>query len=46
MPYISLPFGLIRNEKKIKLDLPKNYKASQYIRRLPYIKNKDSNFKN
>ena len=46
MSYISLPFGLVRKEKKIKLDLLKNYEASQYIRRLPYIRNEDPNFKN
>ena len=46
MSYISLRFGLIRKEKKIKLDLPKNYGASQYIRRLPCIRNEDPNFKN
>ena len=43
--YISLPFGLVRKKKKIKLDLLKNYEASQYIRRLPYIRNEDPNFK-
>ena len=46
MSYISLPFGLVRKEKKIKLDLPKKYKANQCIRRLPYIWNEDPNFKN
>ena len=46
MSYVSLPFGLVRKEKKIKLDLPTNYRASQYIRRLPYIRNEDPNFKN
>ena len=46
MSYISLRFGLIRKEKKIKVDLPKNYGASQYIRRLMYIRNEDPNFKN
>ena len=44
--YISLPFGLVRKEKKIKFDLPKNYGASHYIRRLPYIRNEDPNIKN
>ena len=44
--YISLPFRLVRKEMKIKLDLPKNYGSSQYIRRLPYIRNEDPNFKN
>ena len=46
MSYISLLFGLVRKEKKIKLDLPKSYRASQYIKRLPYIRNKDLNFQN
>ena len=43
---ISLPFGLVRKEKKTKLDLPKKYGAIQYIRRLPYIRNEDPSFKN
>ena len=34
MSYLSLPFGLIRKEEEIKLDLSKNYGASQYIKRL------------
>ena len=46
MSYISLLFDLVRKEKKITLDLPKSYGASQYIRRLPYIRNEDPNFKN
>ena len=46
MFYISLPFSLVRKEKKIKLDLPKNYRGRQYIRRLSYIRNDDPNFKN
>ena len=46
MSYISLSFGLVRKEKKIKLDLPKNYGTSQYIKRLPYIRNEDPNFQN
>ena len=33
-------------KKKIKLDLPKNYGTSQYIQRLPYIRNEDPNFQN
>ena len=45
MSYISLPFGLVRKEKKITLDLPKNYGASQYIKRLSYIRNEDPIFK-
>ena len=46
MSYLSLPFGLIRKEEKIKLDLPKNYGASQYIKRLPYISREDRSFQN
>ena len=45
MSYISLPFSLVRKEK-IKLDLPKNYSASQYIKKLPYISKKDPNIQN
>ena len=46
MSYLSLPLGLIRKEEKIKLDLPKNYGASQYIKRLPYILREDPSFQN
>ena len=46
MSYLSLPFSLIRKEEKIKLDLPKNYGASQYIKRLPYISREDTSFQN
>ena len=46
MSYLSLPFSLIRKEEKIKLDLPKNYGASQYIKRLPYISREDPSFQN
>ena len=43
---LSLPFGLIQKDKQIKLNLPKNCATSQYIKRLPYIENKDANFQN
>ena len=46
MSYFSLPFGLIRKEEKFRLDLPKNYGASQYIKRLPYISREDPSFQN
>ena len=36
----------LEKNKKIKLDLPKSYGASQYIIRLPYIRNEDPNFQN
>ena len=46
MSYVSLPFGLVNKEKKLKFDLPKTYTASQYIKHLPYIDNEDPNFQN
>ena len=46
MSYLSLPFGLIRKEEKVKLDLPRNYGASQYIKSLPYISREDPSFQN
>ena len=46
MSYLSLNFGLIRKEENIKVDLPKNYGASQYIKRLPYISREDPNLQN
>ena len=46
MSDLSLPFGLIRKEEKFRLDLPKNYGASQYIKRLPYISREDPSFQN
>ena len=39
MSHIQLPYGLVRKSKKIKLKMPKNYGASQYIARLPYLHN-------
>ena len=48
MSHIQLPYGLIRkNVKKMKLKLPRNHAASQYIARLPYLDNaKDPKFQN
>ena len=44
MSYISLPFGLVRKEKK--LDLAKNYGKLPCIKTLPYIRNEDPSFQN
>ena len=41
MSYVQLPYGLIRKDKKIKLDLPKNYGVSQYIKKSPYLDNRN-----
>ena len=40
MSYIQLPYGLVRNEKQLQFNLPRNYEESQYIKRLPYIRDK------
>ena len=37
---------MIQKDKQIKLDLPKNYAASQYKKRLLYIEIEDTNFQN
>ena len=37
---------MIQKDNQIKLGLPKNYAASQYIKRLPYNENEDTNFQN
>ena len=39
MTYIQLPYGVANKEKQIKLNLPKNYGASQYFNKLPYLSN-------
>ena len=40
MSYIQLPYGLVRNEKQLQFNFQKNYEESQYIKRLPYIRDK------
>ena len=39
MSYIQLPYAVVNKEKQIKLNLAKNYGASQYFNRLPYLSN-------
>ena len=39
MSYIQLPYTVVNKEKQIKLNLAKNYGASQYFNRLPYLSN-------
>ena len=46
MFYIQLPYGLAKTEKQLQFDLPKNCKESQYIERLPYIRDKGLQFDN
>ena len=35
--FIQLPFGLIENEKTVKLPLSKNYATAEYYKRLPHF---------
>ena len=42
MLYIQLPYGLVRNEKQLQFNLPKNHEETQYIKRLPYIRDRGS----
>ena len=47
MSYVQLPQGLTCNDRKFKLNLPKNYAASEYIKRFPYLDNaKNPKFQN
>ena len=46
MSYIQLPYGLVKNEKQLKFNLPKKYEDSQYIKRLLYIRDKVPQFDN
>ena len=46
MSYIILPYGFCKNSNQIQFNLPKNYEAPLYIKRLPYITNKDPDFDN
>ena len=45
MSYLGLSFGLIQKDKQTKLDLPKKYAASQYMKRLPCTEMKIQIFK-
>ena len=34
MSYIQLPYGLVRDEKQLQFNLPRDYEESQYTKRL------------
>lgn len=42
--FVQLPYGLLKTSKKIECHLPKDYEEAQYIKRLPYIQNKDLHY--
>ena len=47
MSYIQLPYGVVNDERQAKLNLPKNYSASQYFKKLSYLYNtNDPDFQN
>ena len=47
MSYIRLPYGVVNDERQTKLNLPKNYGASQYFKKLPSLYNtNDPDFQN
>ena len=46
MSYIQLPYRLVRNEKQLQFNLAKHYEEYQYIKRLPYIRDKELQFEN
>lgn len=48
MSYIQLPYGVADDNKpKIKLNLPRNYRAGEYFKKLPYLNHvKDPAFQN
>ena len=37
---IQLPYGFVKNNKKIQFNLLRNYEDFEYIKKLPYISNK------
>ena len=37
---------LVRNEKQLQFNLPKNYEESHYIKRFPYVGDKELQFDN
>ena len=45
--YIQLPYEVVNYEMQAKFNLPKNYRASQYFKKLPYLYNtNDPDFQN
>ena len=45
--YIQLPYEVVNDERQAKFNLPKNYRASQYFKKLPYLYNtNDSDLQN
>ena len=47
MSYIQLSYGVVNDGRQAKLNLPKNYGASQHFKKLPYLCNtSDPDFQN
>ena len=46
MSCIQLPYGFVKNNKKIQFNLLRNYEDFEYIKKLPYISNKGPDVEN
>ena len=46
MSYIQLPYRCIRNNKQIQFNLPRGYEESQYLKKVPYLTNKNPTVEN
>ena len=41
MSYIQLPYGYVKNNKQNQFNLPSDYEESQYLKKVPYLNNKN-----
>ena len=47
MSHIQLPYRYVKKKKKkIQFNLPRSYEGAEYIKRLPFITNKNPAFGN
>ena len=46
MSYIQLPYGYVKNNKKVQFNLPIDYEESQYYKEVPHITNDSPAVKN
>ena len=44
--YIQLPYGYVKNNKQIQLNLPRGYEESQYLKEVSYLTNKNPTVEN
>ena len=46
MSHIQLPYRYVKKKKQIQFNLPRSYEGAEYIKRLPFITNKNPAFGN